>query len=330
MRPLVSIIIPTYNRADVIERALNSVISQTYKNFEVIIVDDGSKDNTEEVVNNFIKKLKNKFKIQYIRLPKNYGANFARNYGIKLSEGDLIAFLDSDDIWLPKKLELQVKKMSCSKRNYGAVYTSFWRVYPNGAKVLEPNVNKYKKLEGNILKVLLGDGLAITSTLVVKRLVLEEVGMFDESLRRFQEWDLLIRISKRFEIGFVNQPLVISYVRKDSISTSTLMDFENHILRLVNKHREEYMHNKGALSNVYTMLATKLCSCSQNNNEFLKGVNYFRKAWLLSPFNLKALVGFVSAKFGKECYMFVSKLYHRTLGKNSVAWSEWVFSENYK
>ena len=103
--PTVSIIIPTYNRAHLIGRAIQSVLNQTYQNFEIIVVDDGSTDNTEEMIKEFQKHDK---RIKYIRHEKNRGGAAARNTGIKVARGEYIAFQDSDDEWLPEKLEKQM------------------------------------------------------------------------------------------------------------------------------------------------------------------------------------------------------------------------------
>ena len=121
LTPKVSIILPTYNRAYIIEKGINSLLNQTYQDFEIIIVDDGSTDNTEEI----IKKLQEKDKrIKYIKLKTNKGAATARNIGIKAARGEYIAFQDSDDEWMHEKLEKQVKVLDTSSKEV-VVYTGF-------------------------------------------------------------------------------------------------------------------------------------------------------------------------------------------------------------
>ena len=121
-KPTVSVIIPTYNRAKLLPRAIKSVLNQTFKDFEVIIVDDGSTDNTEEVINEFQKHNK---RIKYIRHEKNKGAAAARNTGIKIAQGEYIAFQDSDDEWLPNKLEKQMEIFESAPAEIGVVYTDY-------------------------------------------------------------------------------------------------------------------------------------------------------------------------------------------------------------
>lgn len=118
---LVSVIIPTYNRANLILQAVKSVLNQTYKNFEIIIVDDGSSDNTEDVIN-----VIHDNRIRYIKHAINKGASAARNTGIREAKGKYIAFQDSDDHWLPDKLEKQVKRIENTPDHVGAVFGGYW------------------------------------------------------------------------------------------------------------------------------------------------------------------------------------------------------------
>ena len=117
--PTVSVIIPTYNRAHLVDRAIQSVLNQTYKDFELIIVDDGSTDNTEDIIKEFQKKDE---RIKYIRHEENRGGSAARNTGIKAAKGEYIAFLDSDDEWLPIKLGRQISEFT-NKSKIALVYT---------------------------------------------------------------------------------------------------------------------------------------------------------------------------------------------------------------
>ena len=118
-KPTVSVIIPTYNRAHLVGRAIQSVLEQTYKDFELIVIDDGSNDNTEYIIKEFQKKDK---RIKYIAYKKNKGGSAARNAGIKSSKGEYIAFLDSDDEWLSEKLEKQIRLFSSMPAKVGVIY----------------------------------------------------------------------------------------------------------------------------------------------------------------------------------------------------------------
>ena len=152
-KPTVSIIIPTYNREQLIARSIKSVLNQTYQDFEIIIVDDASTDNTEEVISNFNDK-----RIRYIRHEKNKGAAAARNTGIRAARCDYIAYQDSDDEWLPEKLARQMELLEDASPQVGVIYTGFWktenhrRTYIPFSWVSQKNGDIHKELlKGNFI-----------------------------------------------------------------------------------------------------------------------------------------------------------------------------------
>lgn len=202
---MVSVIIPSYNREKTIERAVMSVLNQTYKDLELIVVDDCSKDNTVEV----LKSIKDdRFKI--IELEKNSGACVARNVGVENAQGDYIAFQDSDDEWLLDKLEKQMAIFE--KEKVDLVFCAFNRFG------LGKNLTCPKLSEGIVeRKTLLEDSRISTQTLVGKKECFENV-KFDPEMPRLQDYDITIRLSKKYSIYFVNEPLVNMYVQNDSIS----------------------------------------------------------------------------------------------------------------
>lgn len=200
--PLVSVIIPTYNRAGKLKRSIKSVLNQTYENFELIVVDDASKDDTETKVNSF-----DDSRIKYIKHDKNKGGGASRNTGIKLSEGKYIAFLDDDDIWLPIKLEKQIKKFSLLPNIFGAVYSYHYEIddYTGHLKYFSGS-----RFRGDVYKRLLrGWCAASTSLFVIRSECFENVGTFDERLESFQDYDLWIRLSKQYYFDYVPKPLVV-------------------------------------------------------------------------------------------------------------------------
>lgn len=215
---MVSIIIPTYNREKEIARAVYSILRQTYVHYEVIIVDDASTDNTKEVVEQIADK-----RIRYIRLEKNQGACHARNVGIQESQYDYIAFLDSDDEWMPNKLEVQMHKMLQSAEDVGMIYC---RMGGNRRNKEERNIYPPYEwpddipLEGDIFHVLLWKNTIGTPTMLVRKKCLEQVGGFLESLHCLQDWELAIRIAKEWRIGFVDDVLVEVHKVANSISTN--------------------------------------------------------------------------------------------------------------
>lgn len=201
---LVSVIIPTYNRAHMIKRSAESVLNQSYSNLELIIVDDGSTDNTEEIVKSI-----NDNRVRYIK-QHNQGACAARNNGINCAKGVFIAFQDSDDVWHPKKLEIQLDIL---KKN--RVDLCFCRMAINGdvKKIFPKNFN-----EGLLQQTELPLG-ASTQTLCAYTKVFK-TDLFDIEMPRFQDFEIMLRIQKKFSIYLTNQVLVDYYLQEDSISSN--------------------------------------------------------------------------------------------------------------
>lgn len=218
METMVSIIVPTYNREDVIERALSSILRQTYSSYEVVVVDDGSTDGTQSVVAGLQDS-----RIRYIALQENRGAAYARNVGIREAKYDYIAFLDSDDEWLPDKLELQMKKMLNSSEQYGMVYCRMQGLSRDGSDTFVCPHQDYVKeiLEGDLFKPLLFQNVIGTPAMIVRRECLEQTGGFKETLHCLEDWELILRIAKRWKIGFVDKILVEIHRSKGSVSTNT-------------------------------------------------------------------------------------------------------------
>ncbi len=207
MGNLVSVVIPVYNRASLIVDALNSVLAQTYRPLEIIVVDDGSTDRTPDVVQHWIETVctnKKAIMARLIRQEKK-GGNAARNRGIKESMGEFVAFLDSDDIWLPRKLEKQIPHFSDPE--IGAVYCGLQQVDLATGKVWPVCPRKYPS--GWLLRqLLIKDVTAPTSTFVIRKEVFSKVGTFDERLLARQDWDMWIRIAAVYKIGVVPEVLV--------------------------------------------------------------------------------------------------------------------------
>lgn len=203
---MVSVIIPSYNRGKTIVEAVQSVLNQTYTDLEVVIVDDGSSDNTREVIQN-IKDNRIKYFYQ-----ENAGACIARNNGIKFAKGDYIAFHDSDDIWRRDKLEKQMRVLLQSKADI-----VFCKLVVHG---LDGSISyKPPKCEEGIvypINNLFGIG---TQTLLAYRYVFDEV-KFDPEMPRFQEFELLYRATQKFSLYCLNEGLVDYYVGVDSISSN--------------------------------------------------------------------------------------------------------------
>ena len=209
---LVSIIIPTYTRCDMLERAIESVLNQTYKNIEIIVVDDNDSDSeyrskTEE----FMKKYDLNNNVKYLKHIKNMNGAVARNTGIKNCNGDYIGFLDDDDEFLPEKIEKQVKILNRTDKKIGGVYCGFNII--RGNKLMSKNIpNCQGKLSKELLMMEWGTGSG--SNVLFKKEVLESINGFDQNLTRHQDWDVLLNMFRKYEIIVLKDVLLNIY--KDS------------------------------------------------------------------------------------------------------------------
>jgi glycosyltransferase involved in cell wall biosynthesis len=197
--PLVSVIIPTYNRAEKVTRAVSSALSQDFPAMEVVVVDDGSTDGTREALAPFAGR------IRYLRHEANRGVSAARNTGIERSSGPLVAFLDSDDYWLPGKLEIQTRFFRGHPDRVACQAEEIW--IRNGRRV-NPRKN-HRKPTGDIFEASLRLCLVSPSAVMLRRSVLGEVGLFDETLPACEDYDLWLRISCRYPVHLIREFLLV-------------------------------------------------------------------------------------------------------------------------
>lgn len=245
METMVSIIIPTYNRANVIKRAIDSVLRQTYDSYEVVVVDDGSTDETESVIAGI-----QDARIRYIALKENQGVAHARNIGIREARYDYIAFLDSDDEWLLDKLELQMRLFQNSTEDIGMVYCRMGGLTRDGKErfVCPAQYFSRELLEGEMFRFLLRQNVIGTPTVIVRKDCLDQVGGFKETIQCLEDWEWILRIAGKWKIGFVDQVLVEVHKTSGSVSTNTTWHL---IVRcyLVSLYRRE-MTESGIISDV--------------------------------------------------------------------------------
>lgn len=205
-KPLISVVIPTYNRAHLVLDSLNSVYQQLHRPLELIVVDDGSTDNTAVVVRDWANAIADKsFSVRYIH-QQNKGGNSARNRGIEEASGTFVAFLDSDDLWHPSKLVKQAAIL-LHNENVGGVYCGLRHVFIETGVVQDPSPREY--LQGSLLsQMLICDVTAPTSTYLVRASAFDRVDRFDEQLQARQDWDMWIRLASKYEIAAVPEVLV--------------------------------------------------------------------------------------------------------------------------
>jgi glycosyltransferase involved in cell wall biosynthesis len=297
--PKVSVIIPTYNRAGLLKRAIQSVLNQIYQDFEIIIVDDASTDNTENVIESF-----KEHRIRYIKHESNKGAAVARNTGIKFANENYIAFQDSDDEWLPGKLEKQMEIIEHASPRVGVVYTGYRRIIGNKETYFPPSwVNKR---ENDIHKELLKNRFIGIPTALIRRECFEKSGLFDERLPQLEDWEMWLRISKFYEFKCIDEPLVIAYYTQHSVSTKqeTLIEALKMILE---KHYEEFAKNKRLLAEYEYWIGSLLCQIG----EVPQGRGYLGKSMKLDPLNIKYFIAALVSLFGKGSYNKVVRLKRR-------------------
>ena len=212
--PLVSVIIPTYNRGWIVKEAIDSVLAQDFTDFELIIVDDGSTDNTQDILSSYKKDI-------VVLMQENKGVSSARNRGIVSASGRFIAFLDSDDLWLSQKLSTQVDFFNANPDALICQTEEKW--IRNGIGV-NPK-KRHKKLSGDIFEPSLYLCLVSPSAVMIKHSLFEKTGMFDENFPACEDYDMWLRISCRYPVYLIDTPLIIKRGgHADQLSGSSGLD----------------------------------------------------------------------------------------------------------
>lgn len=287
-RRLVSVIIPTYNRAHSVKRAARSVLAQSHTNLELLIVDDCSQDNTEEIVREL-----NDSRVHYIRHLENRGGSAARNSGIRVAQGDYIAFLDSDDTWLPDKLSRQINLFQNAGGQVGVTYTGF-TVKDNGGQILDVRI---PRLRGDIFRQLLcANWVGTTSTVMMRRDCFAKQGLFDETLPSCQDWDMWIRLARDYEYDYIPEPLV------DYIDAPATTRITGNISAMIAGHESVLHKFRSEMSKLSTgelaLQQLNLGRVFASAGATRHSRHFFAQAIRLSPPNLRALTDLAIAASG--------------------------------
>lgn len=208
--PKVSVVMPTHNRAKELPKSIQSVLSQSFSDFEFIIIDDASTDNTEDVVNGF-----KDCRIIYKKLINNVGAAEARNVGIRFANADIVAFQDSDDEWTSSKLEISLRELT-AQENIGAVFSKFIQVSHSGCRLMPVGIYTFDP--DKVYLSLLWQNHVGTPTLVAKKKYLDMAGGFTKEMPRYQDWDLALKLARVTKLKYIEQPMLLSYVTEGSIT----------------------------------------------------------------------------------------------------------------
>lgn len=278
--PKVSVVIPSYNRAAYLRSAIASVLNQSFQDFEIIVVDDASKDDTNEVIRSF-----NDLRINYVRHELNKGVSAARNTGIKNSSSDYIAFLDDDDEWLPEKLWKQINLLENSSPKIGGVYTGYVVIDRSSGEILDQRVHTKK---GNIFDELIEANLiGATPSLLFRKECFNRVGLFDENMSFSEDWDMWIRISKEFHFECIQQILVKCYFHNRDKLTFNLESLEKGMEIMLKKYGQ-FTPLRRTLSYSYLRLGVLCCY----NKQTKKGRVAFVNAIRLYPFEIRHYFNF--------------------------------------
>lgn len=288
----VSVIIPTFNRARLVRRALASVLAQTFRELEAIVVDDCSSDATESSVAAF-----EDARVRYVRLPRNGGVAVARNSGLREACGEFVAFLDSDDEWRCDKLQLQLQAFHDASDDVGLIYTGVEKADREGVReVVHPTFRGDIYPEMLVRNVIDGGG----SSVMIRRRVVEHVGLMDELLPAIEDYDYWLRIARCYRIDFVDQPLVRYHDPADGHAGETQVRKSLHFasnLRarelFFGKHAEEM--RRFGVADRFLLNTAKRCRRAGRNEEarrlawlalrenFLAADAYLLLAYLYSP-----------------------------------------------
>lgn len=276
IKPLVSVVIPTYNRDKYINETIESVLAQTYPNIEIIVIDDGSTDNTKEVVAQYVPK------IQYV-WQKNSERGASRNHGLRLAKGEFISFLDSDDLWLPDKIEEDINFFR-KNPSVGLVYTDALQVDAKGnyLKLLKP-----QKYNGKVTEKLLEDNFVPMATHLIRTELAKNIGGFREErqLSGSEDWEFWVRLSTVTDFAYL--PRATTKIRTHEANTmsnpSGMERSMNYAIDIMAQSNYLTSEQKKLLnkSRAYVLLINAINYCS--SQETKKVVSSLKKAFVYNP-----------------------------------------------
>ncbi len=275
---LVSVVIPTYNRSLFISDAIESVLNQTYEQIEIIVVDDGSTDKTREIVERYGSSVKYIFQ-------KNSGPGSARNKGIRMSSGEYIAFLDSDDLWERGKVEEQVEFFKRNKA-YALCCTDAVEVEMHSGKILNNSIADNMVIKnGLVFDHLLKYQFINSSTVMIKKQVLSKTGMFSETLRAFEDRYLYFNLARKHKIYFLNKKLVKTRIHNHNITGDQMIMYEN-FLKLYSELLSDESLTLYQKLQIRKSMAERHFSLAYNArlmNQWDRSINLYRKSFATYP-----------------------------------------------
>jgi glycosyltransferase involved in cell wall biosynthesis len=274
-RPFVSVVIPSFNMAAYLPDAVNSVLNQTYRNYELIVVDDGSTDNTAEVVDSF----SNKVNYQY---QENSGVSVARNQGIQLAKGDYIAFLDADDLWSPVKLERQIEALNRFP-NLGLVGCGYTVRDLSCTHMLSEIIRRNYPSREQLYEALSISQIipGCASGVLIKKQCFDHVGLFDPTLKIGEDWDMWLRIVSKYDAFFVEKILVTIRQSYSKTSIRTPSHEEMFVSKVIEKSVPRKYQKRA-----YAALFARLGSNDLTANRGVEGRKHLVESIRFYPFRI--------------------------------------------
>jgi len=271
--PAISVIIPTYNRLPLLQRAVTSIFDQTFGDWELLVIDDASTDGTSEYMKGYTDT-----RVRLLRNPDNRGAQESRNLGIRHAQGDLVCFLDSDDVWVPEKLALQMDTMKGRGGSAGVVYSYCGIMESETGRMYDWQSPDF---EGDIYRDILARPFIDFITPMIRRECLDRIGLLDTRVPSYQEWDTFIRIARHYTFVRVPQTLAYYCLHGDATISKDRRLHTLGYLYVVKRHEEEILRHCGRPTLAYHYLV-----CAKNHyrlHDPLPMAGALGRSLLLSP-----------------------------------------------
>ena len=306
--PKVSIIIPCYNASATIWETLDSLYEQTFKNFEIVIVNDGSTDESASIIECYTNKFNRRLNLI---TQTNQGQTVAKNVGIRNSSGQFIAFLDSDDIWAPEKLECQAFLMQ-SNLDMGLSYTNAYKINEMGVKT--DTITASPLYRENCFDRLLLRNNIVASSVMIRREMIDQVGFFDESLEACENWDLWIRIARVAPIDFIDTALTFYRIHQGNMSKN-IDKMRRSRLKIIDKHLPLQNNNPHLLEqrrNALFFAHMTFAKAHMENTDLKEARRELLKAARMRPTETICYQLYLKSLLGKRVFKFIRQLKKRT------------------
>jgi len=321
MSPKVSIIIPTYNSAKFLPRAINSIINQTFQDFELIIVDDGSTDNSKEIITEYTNKDN---RIKYYWEPNSGGPAKPKNTNFKYVQGDYIAYLDSDDEWLPKKLEKQLAIFAkFPNQKIGLVSCGANIVNEKGKYLMTINAHNKKR---NLSDLLIANYVFSNSGVIIPSAVIKDVGSRDESedIGYYEDWDMWVRIMARgYIFKFIEEPLINYTIRTNNTSKNIdKLKRAKQNVAFYNKHKQLYKNN-----DIEYIILARIGLSYAVAGDRTQAKKYYKKSIVIKKTYIVPYIGIILTYLGANASKFATKFWYILRGELGLMRLQKIFDK---